>query len=642
MKKFPGGQSVRWTECKIEKRAAEGDAPAIYTASVSSEYEVERRSFFGNYREVLDHSPSAVQMGRFASGSAAVLEEHRGAPVGVVTKAWIDPDAKKLRAELRFSKSSRGQEVQQDVEDNIRQNVSVGYIPKRAVLVEENEDKGDLWRVTLWEPVEMSFVGVPADPTVGSNRGAGGADFPPVVVETPQASKGDEMKKVRGADNALIEVADDDPRAAVTEQRSGEALRDAFIDLAERYDVPAKTVREWIEKKFTERQAMDAVMDLRLTKGQAQPGAESLEAMGLPKKDAQHYSYARAILGAAEAGQGRRFDGVEWEVHQHLSKRQADVQAENPRATASHAGGFLIPYAKTERTLDTKTPTKGPEVVFEQKGELIELLRNRSALMNLGARSLTGLSAPITFPKQTGPMTAYWVGENSAAVTASDVVLGFAQLTPKTLQATTGYSRQLLATGGNDVEGMVTGEMGTIHALAIDSAGIHGLGSGGEPLGIYNSLNAATKAFGGPASYALVLAMLGKVAAANADLGTLGYLMNPTMAVNLKGVPTFASVGATPVWTGNLTDGNVAGYRAFASNQARADLSGLVRGTGTELATIFGNFADMVIGFWGALELVVDPYSQKKSGLIEVTSFQLCDTLVRHGESFCVSTGATG
>jgi hypothetical protein len=38
----------------------------------------------------------------------------------------------------------------------------------------------------------------------------------------------------------------------------------------------------------------------------------------------------------------------------------------------------------------------------------------------------------------------------------------------------------------------------------------------------------------------------------------------------------------------------------------------------------------------------VDPYRLKKQGLIEVTSFQMLDILVRRGESFCKSTGATG
>ena len=56
---------------------------------------------------------------------------------------------------------------------------------------------------------------------------------------------------------------------------------------------------------------------------------------------------------------------------------------------------------------------------------------------------------------------------------------------------------------------------------------------------------------------------------------------------------------------------------------------------------MFGNWRDLVIGMFAAMELVVDPFSQKKKGLIEVTSFQMADMILRHGESFPKWTGAT-
>ena len=85
-----------------------------------------------------------------------------------------------------------------------------------------------------------------------------------------------------------------------------------------------------------------------------------------------------------------------------------------------------------------------------------------------------------------------------------------------------------------------------------------------------------------------------------------------------------------------LPAGALAGYTARASNQVSATLGG-----GSEHGLIFGNWSDALIGMWGALELVVDPYSLKKQGMIEVTSFQLCDIALRHAQSFCKATGAT-
>jgi hypothetical protein len=41
------------------------------------------------------------------------------------------------------------------------------------------------------------------------------------------------------------------------------------------------------------------------------------------------------------------------------------------------------------------------------------------------------------------------------------------------------------------------------------------------------------------------------------------------------------------------------------------------------------------------MEIIVDPYALKKQGMIEITSFQLCDIAFRHTTAFCKATGAT-
>jgi len=281
-------------------------------------------------------------------------------------------------------------------------------------------------------------------------------------------------------------------------------------------------------------------------------------------------------------------------------------------------------------------------LVQDQRGELIELLRNRSALMRLGAVSLTGLTAPVSFSKQTGATTAFWVSENPPAdVAASDLALGVAQLSPKTLQVTTSWSRQLLITGTPDAENLVISDLALVHGLAIDLSGIHGLGAAGEPTGIYKALNVGAPSVAGTMSYAKILAIQGALANANADFGTLGWLTNPALATNLKGVSRFANTD-TPVWEGTYEDGRVAGYRAIATNQVSKVMTGSERSGGSEIGVIFGNWADLILGFWGGLEVIIDPYSLKKRGMYEGTSFQMADTLTRHGESFAKGTGVTG
>ena len=64
------------------------------------------------------------------------------------------------------------------------------------------------------------------------------------------------------------------------------------------------------------------------------------------------------------------------------------------------------------------------------------------------------------------------------------------------------------------------------------------------------------------------------------------------------------------------------GYNAIVSNQATAG------------NLYYGNFADLLIGMFGGLDLVVDPYTHSKSGTIRVVALQSVDVAVRHAQSF--------
>lgn len=594
-----------------------------FEVAVSSEFPVVRDFMGIKWREVLNHSPGAIVLDRFNTGRAAVLEEHKGSPVGVIESVRLDRD-RVLRARIRFSRSQRGQEIRQDVEDGIRSNISVGYIPQRATLVEKNEVEGDLWRIDTWEPVELSVVGIPADPTVGVGRSVDLAEFPPVIV-----ADGTTVKEERSMSNNKVEGGVGGANSA--------AAAPVFAEMASMAEANGcgHRLADWLARGITTPEALAVeILKERRTNGTA---VKQDEAPGLPARDMKNYSYRAAILGAANMAEGKTWAGLEAEVHQEMER--------NLPTGIQRRGGVLVPLSTgvSTRTHTANAATKGVETVFEQQGELIELLRNKTAINRMGVRMLTGLSSPIAFPKQTAAMTAYWVGENPGAdVADTDIALGLALLAPKTLQASSQYSRQLLVQASLDVEAMVRDELAIIHALAVDKAALHGKGTNGEPAGIYKATGVQSQAIGGAMSYSLLLDMQNKLVTANADLGNIGWIFNPTMATTLRKILDFPNAAAgRPVWTGTYQDGEVAGYKATATNQMSKTMTGSDETGGSEIGCVFGNFNDMIIGGFGGLELVVDPYRLKKQGIIEITSFQMLDILVRHGESFVKATGAT-
>jgi hypothetical protein len=112
----------------------------------SSDSEIER--WWG--LEILSHEPGACDLSRLNDGGALLWNHDWSDQRGVVEKAWIDSDGKG-RAIVRFGKSAAADELFQDVKDEIKRHISVGYRVVAAKLTEEREDV-DVYTITRWMP----------------------------------------------------------------------------------------------------------------------------------------------------------------------------------------------------------------------------------------------------------------------------------------------------------------------------------------------------------------------------------------------------------------------------------------------------------------------------------------------------------
>lgn len=647
--KYPG-RGMSFVTCRLERRAAavESDEPE-YEIRLTDETEM-TRSFFGmTWREVIDHSPKSIRMDRLNAGRAAFLYEHDPRDqIGVLYEPRVEGRA--LYAKVRWASHQHAKDVRQMVDDDVRPNISVGMVQHRVKLVEKDDEKGDLWRVLEWEPMEASSV------AIGNNENAAfvrdsynGADSPQVEVDeaTPPQREAKHMKYVRTDSGGVLEVADDDPREALSDGQVAQYHTAEIVRLCEKHNVSGMAAH-YIESGLSVDQVARQILNGKATPGKPVTPAVADPLKALGKRERRSYSYSKALMQGLE-----KLDGLERDVHQELVANQ---KALGLYGRADRGSGVMLPLdLRTDDdrmqsyTLSSQVATKGAETVFDRPGEIIELLRNQSAVLRLGARFLPGLTGPVAFSKQTGAMTATWVGENPAsAVTATDLALGLVTLSPHWLQATTTVSRQLLLQASVDVEAMIRADLAAIHALAIDRAAIHGLGAGGEPRGIYTWPDVQQQAMGGAVDYIELTTMVGKVADKNALMGAAGWLTTPLMAAKWLATLDFAAASAgLAIWQGRIDTpgpgGRVAGYPAFSSNQVSKTMTGTAGATtgGSDHGILFGNWGDQIVGMFGALEVVVDPYTLADKGLIKMTSFQGADVIIRHGESFCVSTGAT-
>ncbi len=607
----------------------------------SSEYPVER--YFG--KEVLRHNEESIDFSRLNDGAPLLFNHNPDKILGVVERAWLDPEKRQARAKVRFSRNKFASEVLEDVKDNILRGISFGYS-----IGEMEEEEGD-FVANRWFPHELSVVSIPADPTIGIGR-----SLLPPETSMPKTSQPEDISIEDNSTNSAAPVVEEvETRSAATtastpippmEETTPEKAVDtaAAVDAEVQRALEEESVRtstiysvcrehgaeELTEKLIRERNSVDearesvlALIKERSEKNHAPIRSTDMTAIntsasevGLEEKEVKRFSFLRALNALANPADRQAQDAAAFE-------REVSEEASNRYGRP--AKGILVPnevLRSATRDLNVGTATAGGNLVATDllSGSFIDLLRNKSAMMQAGVTTLTGLEGNIAIPRQTSASTAYWVGEG-ASPTESQQAFDQVNLTPKTVGAFVDYTRKTLLQSSIDVEAFVKGDLAKVLALEIDRAAIYGSGSSNQPLGLTGTSGIGTQTITTYGTFAEYIGMETDVAAANADAGSLRYIVNATARGALKSTEK-ASNTAQFVWENN----EINGYPALVSNQlANND-------------ALFGDFSQFVVGMWSGLDLTVDPYAGSTSGNIRIIALQDLDFAVKQAGAFCYGT----
>lgn len=345
------------------------------------------------------------------------------------------------------------------------------------------------------------------------------------------------------------------------------------------------------------------------------PGGDSLAGL------AHRFQVGKAL---AEFSEGRLTGAeAEWAA-EHRSGR--------PGAIAMPTGAFL----GERRAVTTTTPAGGAggNLVATDQGPQIDRLRPLLATEGMGATVLSGLTANLDLPRLKGSGSAGWVAEHTNA-SRSDATFDKVSMAPKTVSAEYELSRRMMIQAPQ-VEGILRADIGLLLAQALDSAAIKG-GGANEPSGLLTLISGGNVislgADGGALTMDTAADLIGAIADANA-IGATGFLTNTKvrrLAMKLKdgqGRP----FGAPAVFAGEPV--------AF-TNQVPSNLT---KGTGTNLSAIlYGVWSDLVIGYWSAVDIVLNPYHSdvaSKGGAL-LHAFLDADIAVRHAESFSTAKDIT-
>lgn len=308
---------------------------------------------------------------------------------------------------------------------------------------------------------------------------------------------------------------------------------------------------------------------------------------------------------------------------------------------------------------DTKTLswlnelTGGALVAPPEMGELIELLRNKEALVNAGARTVPlPPQGRMVYPRQTAASLTYWVGENTN-ITDSDVGTGEVTLQAKKLAVLIKAPNELIRFASPAAEALMRDDMTKSLALGLDQAGLEGAGGDHRPRGIINTQFITTiqasaaaqttdgdKVFG-PDIYRMVAA----VEEANAEFE--GYIMRPKTLFKfyqLRSDAVGQGDAAGPFLfnlvreAGANTPPTLAGYPVTKSTQVAQNRT-KPGGAKSNLTYIVGGmWSDMLIGMFGAIEFAATTQGDTSFTHDQtwVRGILSADIAVRHESAFCL------
>jgi HK97 family phage major capsid protein len=569
--------------------------------------------------EVLRMTPEAVDLSRAKDGLPLLAHHDQKRLAGRVTGVRLKDG--KLVGCVKFFDTGEGRDALAAVREGHR-DLSVGYSVETT-----QQGTGATYYVTRWMPYEASFVAIGADPNAGIGRSFSVSNQDQLMdINTTEAEELDSSNTTRSQRRAAA-------RVETTERERTEGISGIARGIPGMADLAMRAINEG--------QTIEQFQQTAIRHLSTKP-IPTNDISGPYVQTNRHdgkYSLGRAIQSIVDPAAYMRTAGFEREISQELE-----------RSSVRETRGIRVPasavFGATTRALLT-SGSAGNTVETSVLGmSLVEVLRVASIPARMGSTTLSGLQGNVSIPRQTASASVSWVAENTAP-TASDPTFDAISLTPKTMGAMVDMSRRVKIQSNVDIEGVVTSDLAAALLSEYDRAAMFGTGASNQPRGIANTSGIGS-VVGGTNGLALawthVLDLERKVAELNAigNVQNTGYAINFATRAKLKQVPKASGVISDMVMNDMPADSaglySLNGYKTAISS---ALPSNGTKGTGTALSTlIFGDWSQLFAAVWGALDLMVDPYSLSSVGGLRLVGLMDVDFALRHPQSFATMTDA--
>lgn len=602
-----------------------------YEIAFSSETPVERQitDEYGQpitVNEILLHGePDKIDLTRLNNNASLLFNHNFDCHLGVIIPGSARIDSDRIgRAKVKFSKhGTLAQETELKVKEGTISKISFGYD-----IVNYQLDGSDLL-VDSWSPYEISFVTVPADDSVGLGRllntdNKSATKLREKLDTTNKLNKGTRMKRIdemtkdelaemtideiemlsdedrakreeileevvvenENAGDSAVEKNDDAPAAVpagdelTEEEREEEA--EEILEIAQRYKVAQKDVASAIAKGMTARQFKRSI----------KPNKSATVIRNMTK-DTKQTLENKFDLGDAVRSMmnGKAVRGAAAEYTQEMSRKRL-------MRGANVSQGIYMPVSALQgkRAINTVPTVSAVQETVQRYDSFVEMLLKDTVADKLGVNFLTGLTTPISVPKQTkSSVDAFGFVDENGESPEGESKFENIQFMPKTFTGGNPISRQALLTLPN------LGAFISDHIVNFSRAKLEGLMFGSitdakAPQSIVAQLVAKQMGM----TYKEFVVEAAKAKGDGVAMDKFKYLMAAALEGDLKTT---------------LRDAGVAGYIIDDLNKLGGhDVigSGLVK----EGQVISGDFSAVTVAEWEGLALDLDDTTYRNKGAI--------------------------
>jgi len=554
----------------------------FYEGTIATETPVERAN---GEEEILVMHPTNVEL---HTKNLPLLENHdHGKQIGVVED--IRFVGKKLMAKIRFANDEYSQMLKADVDDKIRQNLSIGY--RILDYFYENGKK----MVNKFSIHEVSLVPIPADPNSGIGRNCD-LSFQVRNIEFKKGNNMNEEKLSRSEARKLRDEISEIRRLGVKHNMSD--MADDFIENGNTLE----QFRNYVLENISNSEPLDLPSTIN-------------KAPAYIRNYSEEYSLTNAIKGCLDP----KHRGFEHEVSQDLQRNQ-ELKNEH---------GVIVP---TEQVLGHRTMTVGNLAGnvsdISDSAKLIPFVQRTGVYSSIGLTEFSGMSSDVKIPRGTSVATASFLSlDGTSDITEGTPTMDSVSMSPTSLACFTEVSHKLILQSSVDMENYLRSLMSESIANKLDLAVIHGSGASNQPTGMLNATGINTETYTTAIAYSDLANALSKLAADSIPLNGLSWVVHPDEYASLQVKDKGTDTGQFLLETGVSNDinqvGTMLGYPVYVSDHVPTGEVLLARGQHSAL------------GFFGGLELDVNPYQDFQKGSIGIRAIQDFDFQVLNANSIC-------